>query len=195
MSSTKKIILAGLVIVLAGSAIFALTNKNNTTTSSTTTKSGSSDAMMKKDSASADAMMKKDSAPADAMKKDSSSDAMMKKDESSAMTKTDVMVKPGQYTTYSSDLVANATGNTVLFFNATWCPTCQATVKNINASLDKIPSNVNILSTDYDTNADLKTKYGVTMQHTFVKVDKAGNLIKKVSGLSTVEEIAAFANS
>ena len=182
-SSTKKIILAGLVIVLAGSAIFALTNKNNTTTTSTMTKSSSADAMMKKD-ASAEAMMKKESAPADAMKKE----------ESSAMTKTEVMVKPGQYTTYSQDLVANATGNTVLFFNATWCPTCQATVKNINASLDKIPSNLNILSTDYDTNSDLKTKYGVTMQHTFVKVDKSGNLIKKASGLSTLEDIAAFAN-
>jgi hypothetical protein len=35
------------------------------------------------------------------------------------------------------------------------------------------------LKTDYDSNIDLRKKYGVTSQHTFVQIDSSGNLIKK----------------
>jgi len=35
----------------------------------------------------------------------------------------------------------------------------------------EIPENVNLLKVDYDNSTDLKEKYGVTMQHTFVLVD------------------------
>jgi thiol-disulfide isomerase/thioredoxin len=102
----------------------------------------------------------------------------------------------GTYSNYSSDMLKKAeTGNVVLFFNASWCPTCQGTVKDIKANMDKIPANLTILSADYDKETELKKKYDVTMQHTFVKVDKNGNLIKKASGLSTVSAISDFAKS
>jgi|694.fasta_scaffold22555_9 thiol-disulfide isomerase/thioredoxin len=104
--------------------------------------------------------------------------------------------KPGIYTDYSSNLLANAeNGSVVLFFNASWCPTCRVAVRNINDSLDSIPSDLTILSVDYDDSTDLKRKYGVTYQHTLVKVDKDGNQLKKANNLNTVQEIADFAKN
>jgi thioredoxin-related protein len=46
----------------------------------------------------------------------------------------------------------------------------------------EIPENVNLLKVDYDNSSELKLKYGVTMQHTFVLVDAKGEMIKKWSG-------------
>ncbi len=133
-------------------------------------------------------IMSKESAMVD------NSDHMAKGDSGDKMVKTDQ--KPGIYTNYSENLLAKAgTGEVVLFFNASWCPTCQATVKDINANLNNIPSNLTILSTDYDKETALKQKYGITYQHTFVKVDPNGNLIKKASGLETLDAISEFAKS
>jgi hypothetical protein len=38
------------------------------------------------------------------------------------------------------------------------------------------------LKTDYDSNNELKKKYGVTYQHTFVQIDSNGNMITKWNG-------------
>jgi thiol-disulfide isomerase/thioredoxin len=80
-------------------------------------------------------------------------------------------------------------GKVVLFFKATWCPSCRSLDKNIKENIGSIPENVKILEVDYDTNPDLKTKYGVTTQHTLVQVDSSGELIKKWSGGSTLESV------
>jgi hypothetical protein len=42
-----------------------------------------------------------------------------------------------------------------------------------------------VFKTDYDTSNDLKTKYGVTYQHTFVQIDSSGNAITKWVGGDT----------
>ena len=103
--------------------------------------------------------------------------------------------RAGTYQDYKQELVANASdGKVVLFFNATWCPTCQATNRDINANLSKIPSKLDILKVDYDTSTDLKKKYGVKFQHTFVKVDKDGNLLTTASGIDTLDQLIDFAN-
>ena len=46
------------------------------------------------------------------------------------------------------------------------------------AKLDKIPAGINIVEVDYDSHQDLRVKYGVRTQHTFVQVDQGGNKIK-----------------
>jgi hypothetical protein len=38
-----------------------------------------------------------------------------------------------------------------------------------------------VFKTDYDTQKELKTKYKITYQHTFVLVDEAGDAIKTTS--------------
>jgi hypothetical protein len=43
---------------------------------------------------------------------------------------------------------------------------------------------------DFDNETDLRKKYGVTIQHTFVQIDKDGNSLAKWAGSTTAEEIA-----
>jgi len=104
--------------------------------------------------------------------------------------KEDNMHKNGTYEAYDVAKLANtATGNVVLFFHASWCPTCRALDVDIKNNLKNIPPNVTILDVDYDNSDALKQKYGVTIQHTLVQVDKDGNLIKKWSGSPTLSSV------
>ncbi len=98
----------------------------------------------------------------------------------------------GSYVPYDSGLVMHSDGDhKLLFFHATWCPSCRTLDKDISASAGDIPNSVEIYKVDYDTNIDLRKKYGVTTQHTIVEVDSEGNLIQKWSGGSTLESILA----
>ena len=82
-------------------------------------------------------------------------------------------------------------GDVVLFFRASWCPTCRALDADIRSRLSEIPSGLVILDVDYDNSSELKQKYGVTYQHTFVQVDASGNQIAKWSGSPTLAALAA----
>lgn len=96
------------------------------------------------------------------------------------------------YQSYSSEKIAFAEeGNVVLFFKASWCPSCKALDDNINANIENIPENLLILDADYDTETVLKQKYGVTTQHTLVQIDAEGDMIQKWSGGSTLESIVS----
>ena len=108
-------------------------------------------------------------------------------------TKTDVMMKAGSYEAYAPEKVAlaSASHDVVLFFRASWCPTCRAVDTDIKANLSKIPSDLTILDVNYDDSTALKQKYSVTYQHTFVQVDKDGNQIKKWSGSPTLSTLVA----
>ena len=110
-----------------------------------------------------------------------------------ATTKTDVMMKAGSYEVYAPEKVAlaSASHDVVLFFRASWCPTCRAVDTDIKANLSKIPSDLTILDVNYDDSTALKQKYSVTYQHTFVQVDKDGNQIKKWSGSPTLSTLVA----
>lgn len=140
--------------------------------------------MEKKAMEEKEAMMKSDA---------TKTDSMMKKDETSMMDKGDTMMKAGSYEAYASEkvLLASATHDVVLFFKASWCPTCRAVDADIKANLGKIPSSLVILEVNYDNSTALKQKYGVTYQHTFVQVDKDGNLIKKWTGSPTLSALVA----
>ncbi|MBI2617595.1 thioredoxin family protein [Candidatus Gottesmanbacteria bacterium] len=88
-----------------------------------------------------------------------------------------------RYLDYSSDNLAKATANNgraVLFFAALkWCPSCQQADKDFQANFEKVPSDATILKVDYDTAKDLKQKYAITMQDTFVQVDSDGKEITR----------------
>ncbi len=94
------------------------------------------------------------------------------------------------YETYEPSALAFANkGNVVLFFRASWCPTCRALDRDIENNRNNIPKDLLILDVDYDEYKDLKKKYGVTYQHTLVQVDANGNLIKKWSGSPTLADL------
>jgi len=100
---------------------------------------------------------------------------------------------PGSYITladYDADKSAYASTDVVLFFNAAWCSTCREARDNIEADLAGIPSDLTIVVVDFDTATDLRQKYGVTVQHTFVQIDAEGTELAKWSGSVTADEIA-----
>jgi thiol-disulfide isomerase/thioredoxin len=126
---------------------------------------------MKKD----DSMMKEEG-----VVREKNTETMMEKDESAMMTK-------GSYEVYSaSKLTMAEKGDVVLFFKASWCPTCKALDGDIKANAGSIPAGVTILEVNYDTETALKQKYGVTYQHTLVQVDSNGTQIAKWSGSPTL---------
>ncbi|MBM3261200.1 thioredoxin family protein [Candidatus Kaiserbacteria bacterium] len=110
------------------------------------------------------------------------------------MAKTDAVstTAPGSYEAFAPEKIAMAAkGKVILFFHASWCPSCRGLNSDIEKNVNGIPSGVTILKTNYDKETELKKKYGVTSQHTLVQVDKDGNLIKKWSGGSRLENLLA----
>jgi thiol-disulfide isomerase/thioredoxin len=119
-------------------------------------------------------------------------DVMMKQEEDTVMKKEEgaMIVRGGQYTLYDASKVAFAKdGKVVLFFRASWCPTCRSLDGDIKANLSQIPQNILILDVDYHKSTDLKKQYGVTYQHTLVQVDASGNMITKWSGSAGLSEL------
>ncbi len=198
------LILAGAGLMLAGAGCEKAAMTTNTPSNSAAMHGESmpktDGAMMDHDDAMTDRQdtMMKDDASADAMKKD---DAMMKdkaagdtmmKDDKKEGAMMDDKKSAGTYEDYAASKLAWAKdGKVILFFKASWCPTCQAVDKDILAHLGNIPGKTYILKVDYDTSAELKKKYGVTYQHTFVQVDTNGTMIKKWSGSPTLAALTA----
>lgn len=83
----------------------------------------------------------------------------------------------GSYIDYSQSAIADTAGTKLLFFYAPWCPQCRALESDIKTS--GVPKGVTVIKVDYDTNQQLRQKYGVTIQTTVVRIDDSGNLTKK----------------
>lgn len=108
-----------------------------------------------------------------------------------------MMMADSRYVEYSSKVLADTAGTKrVLFFYANWCPTCRPADANFKANLDKIPEGVTLIRVNYndsDTDAEEKAladKYGVTYQHTFVQIDKDGNVVGRWNGGQITELLA-----
>ncbi len=89
----------------------------------------------------------------------------------------------GSYVTraeYEADPAAYSGTKVVYFFHASWCPSCRATEKAIDAH--GVPAGLTVVKVDYDTETDLRRTYGVTQQHTFVQVDGAGKELATWTG-------------
>lgn len=121
---------------------------------------------------------------------------VMEEEEMDQDTETEeVAAASGSYTDYTAgDEMAEEGTRTVLFFHASWCPTCRSLDANISASVSEIPEGVAIIKVDYDSATELRQKYGVTTQHTLVEVDSNGDLVTKWTGSTTVADIVAELN-
>jgi len=90
---------------------------------------------------------------------------------------------------YAADAEAYASGDVVLFFHASWCPDCRATEEALDS--DGVAPGLTVVKVDFDTATDLRQRYGVTVQHTFVLIDGAGEAMKKWTGSRSGADIAA----
>ncbi len=101
-----------------------------------------------------------------------------------------------KYLIYSEGALTDASQNRrVLFFYASWCPTCRPADSEFLEKASSLPDNLTLIRVNYndpDTDQnerDLARKYNVTYQHTFVQIDQNGNEIKKWNGGSLAEII------
>jgi len=160
---------------------------------------------MEKATDTEDAMMEKEEDSMDKIDDDKmmEEEAMMEKGEDSAATmeeevmmdkgdesmeKEETMTKElaGSYAEYDDSMLGE-TENTVIFFHASWCPSCRAADSGISEG--EVPEGLTILKADFDSATDLRKKYSVVGQHTFVQVDADGNEIKKWLGWNSVAEV------
>lgn len=181
-SMTCMVVIVLVVIGAVAYYIYGMNETKNTVSNKNTMMTGS-DAMMKKN-----AMMKDDSAMM-AETAMTNNNAMMKKDDAPKM-----MAPIGSvgYMDYSPELASSAmkSGKTVvLFFAASWCPSCKALDKTIQADLGSIPGDTLVLKVDYDNSTELKKQYGVVTQHTTVVLNTDGTLKSKKIGAQRVSEV------
>ena len=106
----------------------------------------------------------------------SSSDAMSSAKSSSSATSHSDSASQSYitYDQYQASKDKYADSKVVLFFNATWCPDCRAINEALTSDPGKIPAKTTVVSVDYDQHTDLRQRYGVTTQHTFVQIDTNG---------------------
>lgn len=188
MSRQMKMILGIIVAILViGGSAFAI--MQNTSDNDSVNKS----------EAQADQPDAMEKASDDSMSKDSESmtkqDESMQKDETASMSDEDHMSASGNYVTladYNSNQAKYSDTKKVYFFHASWCPVCQGIDNEINADPSKIPAGYTLIKTDYDQNTDLRQKYGVTYQYTFVEVDDSGNEVNQFSASSLDKVISGL---
>lgn len=103
----------------------------------------------------------------------------------------------GQYLEYSPSVLEESAGTRrVLFFYASWCPTCRPADADFKQKSAQIPNDVTLIRVNYnDPETDkseeaLAEKYGVTYQHTYVQIDNEGNEIVKWNGGKMAELLA-----
>lgn len=123
------------------------------------------------------------------MEMEKEDDAMMMEEEKMMISDTIMDMEKGSFANYEDVDISSLKGSIILDFSATWCPSCRTFKEDIEESLDDIPTGVHIVVVDYDTYTDLRKKYAVQMQHTFVQVDNEGNMIKKWSGGTSLESV------
>jgi thiol-disulfide isomerase/thioredoxin len=103
-----------------------------------------------------------------------------------------MMKEAGSYEPYDASKLAMAKdGRVVLFFRASWCPTCRTLDADIKKNISAIPAGVTILDVDYDRYTDLRKRYGITTQHTLVQVDADGEELGKWVGSATLAELVS----
>ena len=130
-------------------------------------------------------------------------DTMMSDDTMTAdddMMKDDTMMSGGtmggklDFSTLEDAQMYAKEGPAVLFFYATWCPTCKAAMKEFNAHAGDF-GDIALYIVDYDNSDDLQKKYGVSYQHTFVQIDPHGEALVKWNGGDFDKLLAAVKRS
>lgn len=94
---------------------------------------------------------------------------------------------PGYFGVYDQSIFDQYEHN-ILFFTAQWCPSCQQLEEVVESKKSFIPPHVSIMKVDFE-DQNMKEKYEVVKQHTFILLDKEKNEIKRWTNSDTLEDI------
>ncbi|HUI71149.1 MAG TPA: thioredoxin family protein [Spirochaetia bacterium] len=174
----RSILFAALLVALAGAA-----TAQGMSGSSSGSGSDNGTMMAPADKGSADSMMAQPNSMSNGSMMEDMSYATLKKEGKLADTRMGMQLRMAKstgmkvaYTNFMSAEKVAAKGPTVLFFAADWCPNCQADLKDINANGSKL-GDITVVVVDYDKSSDLKKKYGITAQDTFVQIGPMGEKV------------------
>lgn len=70
-----------------------------------------------------------------------------------------------------------------LFFTSENCDNCQELEEGLMAHSEDLPSGTRILKVDFDNQMKLKQKYEVTVPHTLIFIDSAGEFRDRIEGV------------
>lgn len=165
-SSGYLLFVAGLaVLALVAWGVYAINSQQD----SSMMDGEATEAVMQKDTIDTETMMEEKTVEES---ESENTDTMMQAPESST-----------QYIVYSPEAYEAASSKKrVLFFHAAWCPTCKIANEAFMQNAASLPEDVVVFKVDYDTEMELKKKYGITYQHTFVLVDDEGEAVTKWNG-------------
>ena len=110
--------------------------------------------------------------------------------ESPAVNKQDILVETESYLVYDqTKFQTSSNKKRVLFFAASWCPTCSKLDIDIQNNIALIDNNTVIFKVDYDSASDLKSQYSITNQHTLISVNSNGAEVKRLIGTPTLSDL------
>ena len=175
MKNPMIILVIVAVVAVLGVGVFTLSQN-----------SSKSDSMIKKD----ETVIQKDTQNSMEKTKTPEQEAKEKKEGEAMMKKTDDKMKAdSRYVEYSKvALEKAATNRRVLFFYASWCPTCRPADASFKENMSEIPEDVTLIRVNYNDpetdqeEKDLAKKYGITYQHTYVQIDSTGKEVTKWNG-------------
>lgn len=93
------------------------------------------------------------------------------------------------YRAYEDGVIGNGQ-ESVLFFYAAWCPYCQANDHRLLTWSGPLP--VTVYKVDYDAETELKNRYGIATQDTFIRIDGTGKEIARLNLGASKEQLQAF---
>lgn len=100
---------------------------------------------------------------------------------------------PDRFKDYDAEQIANSDAeHIILFFHANWCPSCKALEEDIKANQASIPDNMEIYKVSFDTATELKSRYGVRVQHSLLEINQNGEAESTILHSST---LASLVNS
>lgn len=91
------------------------------------------------------------------------------------------------YIDYDENLIKNFDWRIILEFYANWCSTC----KSFDKSLEDydLPENILILKIDFDNSEELRKKYAVLTQSTFVEINNREEVLNRFIGIINIEDL------
>ena len=97
----------------------------------------------------------------------------------------------GKYIEYDEQAIANASGTQrVLFFHAEWCSTCRFYESDIEKA--GVPEGITIIKASYDNEPELRKRYNVNIQSTFVLLNDDETAVRTwpfASGLKDANDL------
>lgn len=96
------------------------------------------------------------------------------------------------YQEYTDNTEQYSNSRLVYFFRTGWCFACKVVAAELKANLAVIPENTTFVEVDFDTQTELRDKYNVATQTTFVQVDSKGESVAQWHATSAKEALAGL---